>query len=566
MVSIVLIACLGALVYSNTFLSSFHFDDKIYIIDNFFIRDIHNLFNIWQCCPCRFLTFLSLALNYHYHQLNVLGYHLFNLAIHLACAILVWWLVLLTLSTPAFEESPTKSKQLGLLKGNKISKHADLLALFAGLVFVSHPIQTQAVTYIWQRAASMATLFYLASLCLYVKSKLPCRSPGLTRLYYTGSLMTAVAAMFTKEIAVTLPLMILLYEFSFFETKKTLNWRRLSPFLLTLFIIPLTMLLTKSARFQEIQNVVQGPHGITPAHYLFTQFRVIITYLRLCFLPLNQNIDHDYPVFKSIFELPVLLSILFLAMALFAAKRLFSKYRLVSFSILWFLLTLLPESSILPQKDVLVEHRLYLPLVGYSVFLVSGIYYLCQSRGLTVVMIIIACYSVMTYQRNEVWKNELTLWTDAIKKSPHKARAYGNRGNAYFNQGDLARAMSDFNKTLEINPGDELAYNNRGKTYQAQGRFAQAMPDYNKAIELNPVYEEAYANRGLAYGQQGDFKKAIIDLSKAIDINPFDVDAYNNRGVAYYKQGHFAQAMSDYDKAIEINPGYLAAYRNRAKL
>ena len=137
------------------------------------------------------------------------------------------------------------------MKEDKITRHAGLIALFAGLVFVSHPPQTEAVTYIWQRATSMVAFFYLASLCLYVKSRL-LQQTGDRKWhpYYISSLIIAVIAMFTKENAVTLPLMILLYEISFFKTKGKLNWKHLFPFLLTIFIIPLTILLTKAPQFQ----------------------------------------------------------------------------------------------------------------------------------------------------------------------------------------------------------------------------------------------------------------------------------------------------------------------------
>ena len=156
-----LICGLGALVYSNSFICSFHFDDIPSILDNAAIRNIQHLQSIWNIWPCRFVTFLSLALNYHFYQTNVFGYHLYNLAIHLIASLLLWWLVRLTLSTPALKDEP-------------IASHTCLLSLFAGLIFVSHPIQTQAVTFIWQRAASMAALFYLASLCFYIKSRLQC--------------------------------------------------------------------------------------------------------------------------------------------------------------------------------------------------------------------------------------------------------------------------------------------------------------------------------------------------------------------------------------------------------
>ena len=157
--SIISIACVGIIVYANTFLCPFHFDDMPSIVDNPAIRHMGNLQGIWNYLPRRFILYFSLALNYHWHGLDVFGYHLFNLSVHLGAAIFVWWLTLLTFSTP-------------VMKKEKIAQHAETIALLAGLVFVAHPIQTEAVTYIVQRAAVMAGLFYLASLSLYVKSRL----------------------------------------------------------------------------------------------------------------------------------------------------------------------------------------------------------------------------------------------------------------------------------------------------------------------------------------------------------------------------------------------------------
>jgi len=557
LLSLTLIFCLGILVYSNTFHCSFHFDDSLYIIDNFFIRDMRHLQNIWAFYPCRFVAFLSIAFNYHFNQLDVFGYHLFNIAIHLGSAFFIWWFVLMTFSTPAMKEE-------------NIARHANIIALLAGLVFVSHPAQIEAVTYICQRAASMAAMFYLISLCLYVKSRLPCQPPGLARFYYFCSLIMAIVAMFTKETAITLPLMVLLYEFSFFETKKNLNWRRIIPFLLTILIIPLTMLLTKSKFFHDIQVIAQGPGGISPVHYLLTQFRVTVTYIRLVFFPLNQNFDYDYPVFKSIFELPVLISFLFLIIIFFWTKNLFSKYRLVSFSIFWFFLTLLPESSFLPEKDVIFEHRLYLPLVGFSMFLVSALYYLLGKNNINMMvfalLMIIAFNSVLTYQRNKFWKDDLTLWGDAVQKSPHKARPYNGLGVAYINQGNFVQALTNFNKAISINPSYANAYNGRGDIYSKQGDWAQALSNYNKAIAINPGYEDAYYNRGIFYERQGNFTQALSDYNKAIEINPDYAEAYYNRGNTYKGQNNFTQSLNNYNKAIEKNPNYEKAYINRGNL
>ena len=589
LLSVIIIFCLGIIVYSNTFFCSFHFDDFDYIVRNLFIRNIQNLFHYWIFYPCRFITFFSIAVNYHFNHLNVFGYHLFNLAVHLASSILVWWLTLLTLSTP-------------VMKGNKITKHADMIALFAGLVFVSHPLQTEAVTYIWQRTASMAAMFYLASLCCYVKSRLficrggACLLPyeytgghnrrGLSpashgdcpllqdRPYYIASLILAVVAMFTKENTVTLPLMILLYEFCFFNVVReetssspTFNWLYVAPFLLTIFVIPVTILLTKAQQFQAIQRFVHEPGGTSPWHYLLTQFRVIVTYIRLLFLPLNQNLDYDFSISKSIFAWPVLMSFSFLAGILYWAKQLFSRYRLVSFSICWFFLTLSLESSVFPLKNVIFEHRLYLPLVGYSMFLVSGVYYLFSKNTIKTMVIILTLIvsfnSILTYQRNKVWKDEITLWSDALGKSPHKARPINDLGFAYCQLGNYALAISDYNKAIAIDPNFADAYVGRGLSYANQGKFAQAISDYNKAIALEPTFAEAYNNRGIFYLHQGDSAKAISDLSKAIHEDSLDVKAYYNRGCSYAKQGNFVQALSDYSRAIEIDSSYADAYYNR---
>jgi protein O-mannosyl-transferase len=558
--SIFLITCLGIIVYSNTLHCSFEFDDFVYIINNFNIRNLHNFLNIWEFYPCRFVTFLSFAFNYHFNGLNVFGYHLFNLSVHLISAILVWWFTLLTLSTPAMKEQ-------------KIAHHADSIALFIGLIFVSHPIQIEAVTYISQRTASLATLFYIASLCFYVKSRLPEPTKpiaGLNKFYYFCSLLTAIVAMFTKEITVTLPLIILLYEFSFLKVKKSLNWKYLPPFLITLFIIPLTILFTKSKSFQEIQVIAGGPTGISPIHYFLTQFRVIVTYIRLVFLPLNQNLDYDYPIFKSIFEWPVLISGLFLITILFGAKHLFSKYRLVSFSIFWFFLTLLPESSFLPAKDIIFEHRLYLPLVGYSMFLVSGIYYFFEKDNIKTIVKILAVvvifYSFLTYQRNKVWENGFTLWDDAVQKSPHKARPYNGRGLAYYDQGKFTQAISDFDKEIALDPNFAEAYGNRGDVYSDQGEYTQAISDFTKAIEINPQFAGVYNNRAGIYLKQNNINQAISDINKAIELYPKFAVAYNNLGNIHSTQGHFSQAISDFNKAIEIDPNYIEAYNNRERV
>jgi tetratricopeptide (TPR) repeat protein len=549
---------LGTLIYSNTLYSSFHFDDIASIVENSSIRNILNLHAIWNFCPARFITYLSVALNYRVSQLHVFSYHLFNLIIHLSSAILVWWFILLTFSTPA-------------MKGQKIVAHAKLIAFFAGLVFITHPIQTQGVTYIIQRAASLATLFYLAAMSLYVKSRLwqqQRQNPSASRLFYYGSLLSAVVAMFTKETTITLPFMVLLYETCFLKTEEKLNRKYLAPFFATLLIIPLTMLITKSVNIMGIRVVSpSAPTDISPWQYLFTQFRVMVTYLRLLFIPINQNLDYDYHIAKSFLELPVLSSFILLLSILTIAIRMRFKYRLISFGIFWFFLTLVVESSIIPIRDVIFEHRLYLPMVGFSFFAVSAVYYIFENKTLKsmviVLLIVTSCYAISSYRRNLVWGNDLTLWNDAVYKSPRKARPYNNRGVAYNDRGNFLQAIADYTKAIAISPEYAEAYYNRGNAYGKQGNVSQAIADYTRAIAISPEYATVYNNRGLAYDRQDNFPQAIADYTRAIVISPEYAEAYYNRGNAYSKQGNVSQAIADYTRAIAISPEYATAYNNR---
>jgi tetratricopeptide (TPR) repeat protein len=328
--------------------------------------------------------------------------------------------------------------------------------------------------------------------------------------------------MFTKEIAFTLPIMILLYELFFLKAKNSFNWKGLAPFLLTLLIIPFTIMITRSLSPVGVLRDLAKSELISPYHYFLTQLRVMLTYIRLLFIPLNQNLDYDYPIAKSIFQAPVILSALFLIFVLLAALRLFKKYRLASFGIFWFFITLLPESSIIPIKDVIFEHRLYLPMFGFSLFLSSGAYYLFREKriklmALTLFLLVI-CYSVLAYQRNKIWKDDLTLWNDVVHKSPKKARPYISRGVAYHDQGNSPQAISDCTKAIEINPNYAEAYNNRGNAYTEQGNLPQAILDLTKAIEINPNLAQAYNNRGVAYYEAKEYDKAWQDVHKAEEL------------------------------------------------
>ena len=372
LLSLLSIIVVGAMVYSNTFNASWHFDDSVVITENWALRDLGGRFaDVFK--GNRGVGYLTFALNYHFNKLDVTGYHVVNIAIHIVNAILVYFLVMLTMQTPAMSK-------------NRLARHAHFLALASGLIFVSHPIQTQAVTYIAQRFTSLAALFYLLSLVLFIKARLKTvqgksfLSP-LHLVCYCLSLVSAFFAMHTKEISFTLPVVIILYDFFFIDSSIASLGKRIAyllPFILTLVIIPVNTLdlfgqggaKPLGDVIGEIREQVQETPLISRGDYLLTQFNVIVTYIRLLFLPMNQNLDYDYPIARALFQFPTLVSFLFLLALFVLTVYLFIKgYRLISFAIIWFFVTLSVESSIIPIRDVIYEHRVYLPSVGFGILM-----------------------------------------------------------------------------------------------------------------------------------------------------------------------------------------------------
>ncbi|MDE2215484.1 MAG: tetratricopeptide repeat protein, partial [Candidatus Omnitrophica bacterium] len=259
--------------------------------------------------------------------------------------------------------------------------------------------------------------------------------------------------------------------------------------------------------------------------------------------------DYAYHVSKSIFEWPTFCSLLLLIAVLICAVRLFSKYRMISFGIFFFFLALVPESSILPLKDVIFEHRLYLPLAGFGMFLPVSVYYLWGRNNFRAMVIclsaVVACYSALTYIRNNVWRDGLSLWEDTVSKSPHKARPYVGLGQAWEDKGYFAQAIADYTKAIAIDPLFADAYYNRGTVYGKLGSWGRAVSDYKKTVELNPYKVDAYYNRGTIYSRQGLFTRAIADFDKAAELDPGDADIYHNRAITYYHLKDFRRSLKD---------------------
>jgi len=575
---------LGTLIYSNTFQSPFVFDDLPFIVYNTEIKDLTGVTSVLKGrSPSRFVTYVTFALNYHFHQLDVFGYHLVNLLIHLMNSFFIYWFLRLTFSTPYLRDQPQ-------------AQHAAVISILTALLFLVHPIQTQAVTYITQRFASLATMFYLVTLCCYIKARLLRRRGAW---YVIASTFFGLLGMFTKEIVFTLPFMIIVYDVCFFRPRKwsfQLHWFFI---LLACLIIPVT----RSFRILDMFSVeaASGSYLGEPLNnvtYLLTQFKVIVTYIRLLFVPINQNLFYEYPASTGPFQLSTFLSFLFLASLFFLGLKVYKRHRLVAFGIFWFFLTLSVESSIFVIRHVIFEHRVYLPSVGFFLAVVVGLYtYLRNIRLLIIIFsVVIISLSFFTYQRNQVWQTGISLWSDVVQKSPNQlkawlnlgvaysddkqyieaikiytkmidetpnAAAFSNRGNVYSALGEYDLAIRDYKKAIAIKPQSAQFHSNRADAYTAKRKWDLAIKDYSKAIEIRSNYYKAYARRANVYRILKKFDFAMRDYDKAISLNPYEPDFYIGRGAVHFLEKRYTQARDDFSQTLKFDPDSISAYMNR---
>jgi len=590
-VHLLIILVVGFFAYSNTFRGPIQWDGVPMITKNPVIKDIGNFISNahgYEFNPRRFIGNLTFAVNYRFGGPSVAGYHVVNLVIHLITALLVYFLVTLTFKTPFMRLSA------GFLSLSQ------LIALFSALLFVSHPLQTEAVTYVYQRFTSLATLFYLLSLVMYIKGRLAAEGPeetgqdaegggqpgekkfnGSSIAFYLLSLVSAVLAMKTKEIAFTLPIIIILYEFTFFKLSFKKKLLFLVPIALTLIIIPVSLLQSNKSIGELLSDVSAKARlqtDIPRWDYLMTEMRVIVTYIRLLFAPINQNVDYDYPAYHSLLTPAVFFSFMFLLSIIgLGVWLLYSSQkgglrtspsapyeRLIGFGILWFFISLSVESSIIPIVDVIFEHRVYLPSVGFFVGISTGLMLVAQRFKVVNFVTAMLCLAIValsgvTYARNSLWMNMINLWSDTVHKSPNKTRPHYNLGDAYSDAGRLAESVSEFEKAVAIKPVDPEAHYNLGNAYSKLHRNDEAIREYQIALTINPAYAYAHNNLGTTYEELGRKNDALREYKAAIDIMPDYADAHFNLGTVYSDEGQYDEAVSELQRAISIRSDYADA-------
>ncbi len=371
---VLLFVGVGFLIYSNTFNSPFVFDDTHAIVENPLIRRL-DVFQIYSLSTKRFLPYLTFAINYSIHELDVTGFHIANLVIHILTTVVVWRLAFLIFQSQNLRLTKDVSGENSFLSASfhqQQQHRLQSLALFAALIFLVHPIQTQAVTYIVQRMTSLAALFYLLTLWGYAKARRlqTSKSDGKKKwlLFYIISLISGLAAVHTKENTITLPVSVFLYEICLVPSaaRRRHEFLLILPYIVVALVIPMYMLAPNTTvSLGAISEASSETQSLSRYMYLLTEFRVIVKYLRLLILPINQNLDYDIPLAASFFSLRIFLSFLLLSAIGIIGIIAYWRNRLITFAVFWFYITLSVESTIIPIRDVIFEHRLYLPILAY---------------------------------------------------------------------------------------------------------------------------------------------------------------------------------------------------------
>ncbi len=582
--SFLLIIVIAYLGYANTFEVPLQFDDGAHIRDNDKIRKFENYttYRHWKNFNNRPLAHYTLALSYHMSDFEVdergretidtRNFHIFNLLVHMLAGIFVFLLVREILSVPMFRKKYP-------------ARVANLIALFTALVFVAHPIQTQAVTYIVQRMTSMAGMFYILSVFLYLRgrnlqvtarniNKDVKQQAGFIRrihrntvnispaslLLIAAGLMAGVLGILSKQNAATFLFAWLLVEIMFIRDREGRLFKKfIAVFAAILAVISLGYIGTNGLP-REVPDIERST-------YFVTQFKVFLDYLQLMIAPVNQNVDHHVQFNDNFFNASIFLGFLVTLAILVTGILSFKKYRLVSFGIFWYFTTAAVESSVIPIRDPMFEHRLYLPFVGFSLIVNDLVYRFIGRKKLAYATYFMAAltfiYLGLTISRNQIWRTEKSLWADSVKKAPEKERNYYWLAAANIAERNFDEALRNFNQAISNNPKFVMAYNARANLRKDMGDEKGAMNDYNKALELDPRYSKALYNRGILKAANKNYKGAVRDYDKAIEYGYRYSSVYYNRGNSKMRDGNYKPAIEDYNIAVKKNPRYALAFYNR---
>lgn len=508
-------------VYGPALSGAFLFDD-LYLP---FLRPDAATRPLLDWLSVRPLVQFSYWVNFQLSALEPFSYHFFNLLFHAASGFLVWRIARKLLAPNA------------------------LLPAFAAAVFLLHPLQTESVSYIASRSELLSALFLLAAWTAFLyRRELAIRFSEVALVLFFFLLALA-----SKEHTVVLPALLLLHDY-FFNPGFTLegirrNWRLYAP----LFVA--AILGVGAVYYFVLRGAATagfGVKGLSPLDYLFTQFRSLVTYLRLFLFPIGLNADHDTPISHSLGDHLSWLCLLIL-LALSAAAWIYrKKLPLAAFGFFSFLLLLAPTSSIVPIADVLVERRMYLAVFPLTLAVIDVL----RQRPLPAPVFAILCavLAFLTWQRNHAWAGPIELWTSTVAESPEKFRPHFQLAFALYQAGNCPQALPEFEAAAKYAPSPSYELHvDWALAADCANQPATALAQLQTAIKIEPS-AHAWALTGMVYAKQGDFTRALDALAQAEKIRPQFAMTYFYRGNIHQARGEWDAAIAQFQKAAALDP------------
>ena len=546
-----LIVLAGIAVYANSFQGEFIYDDQVHIYDN---DRITQLWPPWAALHSRRpIVDLSLAVNYALGGFSVGGYHAFNLGVHLLAALTLFGVLRRTLSLPKCT--------LGTVTA------ASGIAGSVALLWVVHPLQTQAVTYVTQRGECMMGLFYLLTLYCLLRSV----DSAAKGAWQWGAVGCCTLGMGTKGVMVTAPVMVLLFDWIFLSASLREIWRRrwtlyvgLMATWSVLFATGLVWGVFNPAYLRD-RAVGFGIKDFGPLEYLLTQPGVIVHYIKLALWPHPLCFDYGWQPAQTMTQ--VIVPLLVILMAVGFSIWAVIKKRPAGFLGIWFFLILAPTSSFIPIRDMLVEHRMYLSLAAVMtvvVFLGRGVVRrFADLRGLTpaaslvlrasLVAVAVLALGATTIRRNMDYRSEESIWRDVVTKRPGNPRGQLNFGNVTDNPDE---ALLAYQKAIELKPDYADGYYNLGTQLARKGDDAAAEKAYRRAIELDRDFAEPHFNLGNALDRMGRKAQAMDAYREALRISPDYVRAHYNLGTSLYSLGEIQASIEQFRDVLRLLPAW----------
>ena len=499
---------------------------------------------------------LSFAINYALGGADVRGYHALNLAIHVFAALTLFGVIRRTLGRTA---PPGRAR---------------LIAFAVALLWGVHPLQTESVTYIVQRAESLMGLFYLLTLYAFIRGAEAQERPGqrAARGWFALAVVFCLLGAGTKEVIVSAPLICLFYDRTFLAGTLRGAWHRRR-----------TAYLGLAASWLVLGWLVMANHdrggtaGLDVGLQAFwtywpTQGPAILRYLRLAVWPAHQLIDYGFEfrwVRQPLSGVPADLAVLgLLVLAALACRR----RSALGFLGIWFFAILAPTSLIPGLRQTVVEHRMYLALAPVLLLLVLALEYASvriAGRGraaalLTLGAIVAAAAAGITLsvRRNEIYRSDQAVWADVVAKEPDSESGLNNLGNDLLAAGRVEEAMDCFQKAVRAEPAYLRGYINYGHCLEILGRNAEALSQYRTALRFRPDYPEGHANAGRALLRLGRTDEAVSEFERAEALKPTDAETHNNFGAALLALGRLAEAQEQLTHATMLNPDNADALRN----